>query len=39
MSEYYQLTQDERYQIWSLKKAGFGVRAIAVEVDRHHSTT
>ena len=38
MANYRRLTQEERYQIWALKKAGKGIRAIARELRRHPST-
>jgi len=39
MSKYYtHLTQEERYQIYAYKKAGFSNTFIAQELDRHEST-
>jgi IS30 family transposase len=35
---YTQLTQDERYQIYAYKKAGFSNDIIAQELDCHVST-
>jgi IS30 family transposase len=35
---YTQLTQEERYQIYAYKKAGFSNALIAQELDRHEST-
>jgi len=38
MDKYNQITEEERYQIWANKKAGFSVPKIAEELDRHKST-
>jgi transposase, IS30 family len=35
---YKQLTENERYQIYTLLKVGFSLKAIAGELDRHPST-
>ena len=36
--DYCQLTQEERYQIWVLRRAGHGIRSVAREVCRAPST-
>ncbi len=38
IKHYTQLTQEERYQIYAYKKAGFSNALIAQELDRHEST-
>lgn len=38
MDKYNQITEDERYQIWANKKAGFSVPEIADELGRHKSS-
>jgi IS30 family transposase len=38
MDKYNQITEEERYQIWANKKAGFSVPQIAEELDRNKST-
>ena len=35
---YHHLTQEERYQIYAFRKAGFTIRAIAYELGRSPST-
>jgi len=35
---YKQLTENERYQIYTLLKVGFSLKAIAAELNRHPST-
>ena len=35
---YHHLTQDERCQIWGLKKSGLSQRDIGRELGRHHTT-
>ena len=38
MDKYNQITEEERYQIWANKKAGFSAPQIAEELGRHKST-
>ena len=38
MSKYYQLTLEERYHIYGLKRAGYSITNIAAELKRHKST-
>ncbi len=38
MSGYTQLTQEQRYQIYALRKAGFNQTVIAAELEVHKST-
>ncbi len=38
MSTYHQLTLEERYHIYGLKRAGYSITTIADELKRHKST-
>ena len=38
MTGYTQLTQEQRYQIYALKKAGFNHTRIALEIGLHKAT-
>ena len=38
MTHYTQLTQEQRYQIYALNKAGFTQKAIAIDLGVHPST-
>ncbi len=38
MSKYYQLTLEERYHIYGLKRAGYSITEIAKDLKRHKST-
>jgi IS30 family transposase len=38
MSKYHQLTLEERYHIYGLKRAGYNITTIAKELKRHKST-